>query len=170
MKRILLTLLTLILLSTNVFGNLILQNTQSYSSTRPKTGTFLKDAYRNGYGILIIKNELNDEDAVCIISHISNPEIPLIAVYIRSKESFTIQGIEDGLYYLYFSLGEEWNSEQNRFMKNPKFKRFKDIFEFETEYVGNMIYYTVYEVTLYGVIGGKAETVNISEKDFPKFK
>jgi len=33
--------------------------------------------------------------------------VPIIAIYIRAGDSFTIKGRRDGTYELYFSLGED---------------------------------------------------------------
>ncbi|MCS7202648.1 MAG: hypothetical protein NZ841_07735 [Dictyoglomus sp.] len=159
MKKLLLISLIFILLSTPIIGNI-----------RPTTGTFLKDSERNGYGVLTIKNDMNKTDAICIISSVDEPKKVLIAVYIRAKETFTIKGIKDGKYYLYFSLGEKWDSNVGKFTKNARYERFKDIFIFKTQRVESSIHYTVYKVTLYEVVGGTAKTINIPKEDFPKIK
>jgi len=135
--------------------------TPTATPKRLSTGTYIKDSLRNGYGELTIKNQLNEKDAVTVLTLIGSKS-PLISVYIRAEDSFTIKGIKDGLYELYFSLGEDWDEKQGRFTKNASFERFEDPIEFITTYDT----YTIYEVTLYGVVGGNAATENVPASSF----
>ena len=84
-----------------------------------------------------------------------------MAVYIRALDSFTMQGIRDGTYYLYFSTGEEWDGQ--RFTVNPRYQKFEEPFQFTT----GETTYTTWNITLHGVVGGTASAENVSESDFP---
>jgi hypothetical protein len=128
----------------------------------PPTGTYFVRKMSGGYGELIIKNG-RDLDAVAVLTSSWNPKTPLMAVYIQAGDTYTIDGIEDGTYELFFTLGEDWDSDQEKFTRNTAYSRFEDPFEFRT----TSTTYTAYEVTLYAVVGGTADTDPVSESDFP---
>jgi hypothetical protein len=88
-------------------------------------------------------------------------QAPVTSAYIRANESFTFSGISDGVYYLYFSSGSEWNGD--RFTVNASYKRFDDAFPFETTASAS----TGWSVTLHGVVGGTASASNVNPADFP---
>lgn len=119
---------------------------QSQSITRPETGTFIRDADRSGYGLLTIHNNwtmdtvavLTDEDAK-----------PLVAVYLRSKETLNITGIEDGSFGLYFTVGNLWDSKVGKFRSVLGYYRYNAPLVFETNDVGDSIEYSVFELDLY---------------------
>jgi len=130
------------------------------------TGMFLVKKLSGGYGKLKIENG-RDLDAVGVLSSSREPKIPLIAVYIQSKDSFTVEGIEDDMYTLYFTLGEDWDSDMKKFTRKTTYARFEDQLEFKTTRNTIWINYTVFTITLHPVIGGAAETKPVSEADFP---
>ena len=129
---------------------------------RLPTGTYLVKKLISGDGELIIDNG-PDLDAVAILSSLKEPKIPLMAVYIRAGASHTIRGISDGVYNLYFSLGEDWDEDSKRFMEKAKYQRFEDGIDFIT----SSIQYTIWEVTLHPVVGGEADTDYLDEDEFP---
>jgi len=131
------------------------------------TGMFLVKKISGGYGELKIENG-RDLDALGVISSSREPKIPLIAVYIQSKDSFTIEGIKDDMYTLYFTLGEDWDSDLEKFTRKATYARFEDQLEFKTTETATEINYTIFTVTLHPVIGGAAETKPVSEADFPE--
>jgi len=106
-------------------------------------------------------------DAVGVLASSRKPKIPLIAVYIQSKDSFTVEGIKDDMYTLYFTLGEDWDSDMKKFTRKTTYARFEDQLEFKTTRTATGIRYTVFTVTLHPVIGGTAGTKPVSEADFP---
>lgn len=129
---------------------------------RLDTGTFVVKELRGGKGKLTVENGL-DLDALIILSSPEEPKIPLLAAYIRAKDSYSIRGIKDGVYILYYSLGEDWDSCSKEFTRNRTYKRFEDVFGFET----TRTTYTTWKVTLHPVIGGTAEAEPVSEDEFP---
>ena len=143
--------------------------TLTLTPRRMATGTFLKDSPRDGYGELTIKNELNTQDAVAVLTP-AGSKFPLIAVYIRARDSFTIKGIRDGSYELYFCLGENWDDQQGRFTRNVTRERFEEPLSFETALVTGGVQYTSITVTLYEVPGGMAETEPVPEEEFPDLR
>lgn len=124
---------------------------------RPLTGVIKPNQRGGGYGELTVDNG-TDEDGVVILTF---NEKPVMAAYIRAGEAFTMKGISDGTYYLYFSTGSEWNSKE--FLSSPSHKRFEDAIEFTS----SSTTYTTWGVTLHGVVGGTASTENVSENEFP---
>ncbi|MBA7504183.1 hypothetical protein ES706_02808 [subsurface metagenome] len=124
---------------------------------RLDTGTFVVKELRGGKGKLTVENGL-DLEALIILSGHGEPKIPLLAVYIRAKDSYSIKGIKDGVYILYFALGEDWDSCSEKFTAKTTYKRFEEEFDF--------VHYD-YEVTLHPVIGGTAGTEPVGEDEFP---
>jgi len=128
------------------------------------TGTTIKKiGALNGQGDLRIDNG-QDVDAVAILNETNGSA--MIAVYIQSGHQFTITGIEDGTYELFFQLGEDWDSEQTAFTRRRNLARFEDAFEFRT--AGSS--YSAWQVTLHPVQGGTAGTGSVSEDQFPTLK
>jgi SH3-like domain-containing protein len=131
---------------------------------RLATGTVIRQAGAlNGEGHLTVENGL-DLDAVAVLSW---PDArPMIAVYIQNHDQFTITGIPDGTYDLFFTLGEDWDSEQAKFTRRKSLSRFDEPFPFTT----TATTYRVWSVTLHPVAGGTAETEPLSEEEFPDLK
>lgn len=131
------------------------------------TGTFLVKKLSGGYGELTIENG-RDLDAVGVLASSRELKIPLIAVYIQSEDSFTIKGIEDDMYTIYFTLGEDWDSDLEKFTRKATYARFEEELEFETTETATEIRYMTFTVTLHPVVGGTAETEPVREADFPE--
>jgi hypothetical protein len=130
------TLVLFILCSTSV----------SQPSFRPETGTLIKDIARNGYGELIIHNNWTmDTLAVLTDSHVK----PLMAVYIRSKDSYKISKIEDGNYGLYFTVGNLWDAKARKFRSVLGYYRYNPPLVFQTNENETDIEYSIFELDLY---------------------
>ncbi len=97
---------------------------------RPETGTYVKDTGRNGHGELAIINGNHTYDALAVLASLDNE--PLIAIFIRSGESFKISGIDDGEYKVYFSLGEVLDRDSDRFIEEGGYYRLDLPIAFET--------------------------------------
>ena len=132
---------------------------------RLPNGTLLVKELSGGWGELTIENGL-DLDAVVILARSEEPEIPLLAVYVHSKDSYTITGIKDGTYVIYYTIGEDWDTDAKKFIGETEYKRFEDELHFET--TGST--YTTYEATLHSVAGGTAGTEYLDEYEFPNLK
>jgi hypothetical protein len=113
---------------------------------RPDTGTFIKDVDRNGYGKLIIHNNWTI-DTVAMIA--DNHVKPLLAVYIRSKDSFKITKIEDGSYGLYFTVGNLWDTRARKFRSVLGYYRYNPPLIFQTTETEKDIEYSIFELDLY---------------------
>lgn len=87
---------------------------QSVAQTadRPETGTYIRDTTRSGYGLLVIYNNWT-MDTVAVLT--DRWDKPKVAVYLRTKDAVEIDGIKDGEYSLYFTIGDGWNSSAGDF-------------------------------------------------------
>jgi hypothetical protein len=133
--------------------------------TRPprrlSTGTIIREVgVRNGPGELTVNNG-RDLDAVVILTNKTSSEI---AVYIQANDIFTIKGIQDGPYHIYFALGEDWDSDSAQFTRSAGFFRFEasPLFLYPRS--------TIFEATLHAVVGGEARVEKLSEEKFPDLK
>jgi hypothetical protein len=133
------------------------------------TGTFIVNNSKmgTGYGELTINNGL-DSDAIVVLSKSYKPKVAWISVYVQSNDSYTIIGIPDGVYILYFSFGENWDNNSKKFTKAAIFQRFEKELEFKTTETPTEIWYDIYSVTLHPVPEGTAKTRYINETDFPE--
>ena len=77
-----------------------------------------------------------------------------------------ITGIKDGSYIIYYTIGEDWDSDAEKFIGETEYKRFEDELYFET--TGST--YTTYEATLHSVVGGTAGSEHLDEDEFPNLQ
>lgn len=124
---------------------------------RPLTGVIKSNQRGDGYGELTVDNGTT-RDGVVILTLSDDP---VMAAYIRSGDSFTMKGIRGGTYYLYFSTGAEWNGKA--FTTTPSHQKFEDAFEFTS----SATTYSIWSVTLHGVVGGTASVEEVDESEFP---
>jgi hypothetical protein len=142
---------------------------------RPATGTIISGyALLQGYGKLFIDNVLGEQDAVVILTR-TGSTYPLIGVYVGSGENYTIENIGDGSYNLFVLSGKNWSSAAKKFNDNPHYLMFLQPISYKTQTTTRTIYfekmtetrYSTWNVTLYGVTGGNAQTVGIPKNNFP---
>lgn len=74
---------------------------------------------------------------------------PLLAVYIRSKDSFSITKIEDGNYGLYFTVGNLWDAQARKFHSVLGYYRYNPPLVFQTTENETDIEYSIFELDLY---------------------
>lgn len=134
----------------------------------PTGSTFETNSYRNGEGEIKVKNGVN-WDALVILTTENNKENVVSKTYVRSNDSWTISKISDGKYDLYFKLGKGWDHDAKRFLIAYRLVKFEDPFEFDTKpnMFGNS-YTQLFEITLYEVVGGNAQTEDVDEGEFPR--
>ena len=124
---------------------------------------FIKGStFYGGEGTFTIDNNIGGSDAVALLTYHGRKD-PLVGVYIQKGSSYTIRNINDGTYDLFIYEGENWNSNTKKFENNPHYLRFEDTFPFTTSNTE----YTTWKVTLYTVVGGNADTQELSEDSFP---
>ncbi|VVB64390.1 Uncharacterised protein [uncultured archaeon] len=113
---------------------------------RPETGTLIKDVARNGYGELIIHNNWT----MYTVAVLTDSKVkPLLAVYIRSKDSYKITKIEDGSYGLYFTVGNLWDAQARKFRSVLGYYRYNPPLVFQTNENETDIEYSIFELDLY---------------------
>ena len=118
----------------------------SQPTFRPETGTLIKDFARNGYGELIIHNNWT-MDTVAVLT--DSKVKPILAVYIRSKDSYKINKIEDGSYGLYFTVGNLWDAQARKFRSVLGYYRYNPSLVFQTNENETDIEYSIFELDLY---------------------
>jgi len=128
---------------------------------RPNTGVIKPNKNGGGYGTLTVDNGTTADGVVIMTLNDS----PIMAAYIRAGETFTIKGIRDQTYNLYFSKGSDWNGKE--FLSFPSHQRFDDPMEFKTVYTQTMVTYSIWKVTLQAVAGGNASVNDVAESEFP---
>lgn len=133
----------------------------SIPAARPETGHVVRDIDRNGYGQLAIHNGWT-MDTVAVLT--DEDTKPLIAVYLRSKDTLNITKIEDGTYGLYFTIGNLWDPEEGKFASVYGYYRYNTPLVFETEETKDDIEYSVFELDLYEA---KASNFVPDHFDFP---
>jgi hypothetical protein len=119
---------------------------QAQPSDRPETGTYIRDMHRDGYGLLVIYNNWT-MDTVAVLT--DKKVLPKVAVYLRAKDALEVNGIEDGEYGLYFTIGDGWDAEDGKFDNVYGYYRYNTPMIFETLEVGDEIEYTILELDLY---------------------
>jgi len=100
---------------------------------RPPTGIVVRKAGGAGPGELTVKNDLGTGDGLAVLTRSGQP---VLAAYVRNKERFTLTGISDGRYELYFSLGVDWDGR--RFTREPSYARFEEAFVFHLDDVHDL--------------------------------
>ncbi len=138
---------------------------------RPETGTFIKNTLRDGLGELTIINDNPQMDAVAVLN--TADKGLFLAVYIRSKTSFTISGIEDGSYDVYFEMGNSWNSNSGRFSDEGGFYRLDRPLPFETIEKAEGIEYDGWTVALEAAVPDANQVgrkISVNEEEFPDLK
>ena len=130
----------------------------SVPSARPETGTYIRDMHRDGYGLLVVYNNWT-MDTVAVLT--DKKVKPKLAVYLRARDALEVEGIEDGEYGLYFTIGDGWNAGEGKFDKVYGYYRYNTPMIFETKDVGDEIEYTILELDLY-----KADATNFMPDQF----
>ena len=130
---------------------------------------FLKNKrYFTGLGELTIKNGTDNDAVVKLVPITINKSA--LTIYVRRNSNFTIKKIKDGNYKLFFVVGRHYDEDSLIFLQDCSFAVFEKGFPFNTtEYrISDKIKteYSVFEITLHGVIGGTAKTDAITKKDF----
>jgi hypothetical protein len=123
-------------------------------------GTILKknSIYLRGDGELQIKNGTSLDAVAKLIRGGAS----VLTVYIKANSTYTMTGISDGIYWLAFAQGSNWDSTTQSFRRNAQYSAFEETFDFAT----TNTQYTIFEVTLNPVIGGTAETSSVDPSQF----
>ena len=132
----------------------------------PTTGTRLSGGFfPTGDAYLTVKNSLN-EHALFIITK-AGTKTPIVSYFIRKGNSYTIPDIPSGSYNFYYELGTEWDDSAKAFIDGSP-AMFADGSGTSPKPVTYDSQTAGYEVTLYGVSGGTANTRTLDRSSFPK--
>lgn len=122
---------------------------------RPRSGTEIGDSYQGGLGSLRIKNG-GETDAIAVLLE-DGTNAPKRAVYIRRGETGLMAAMPVGAYRVQFQLGTNW-LRSGRFCQITSTSEFEDLLTFEERTTADGTEYSNFELTLYTVAGGNAET------------
>jgi predicted nucleic acid-binding Zn ribbon protein len=114
-------------------------------TVRLPNGTFFRRSKRHGLGSLTISNERQQLDAVAILTTISR--VPVTSVYIRAQMSFKIKHVADGTYYLYFTVGRNWDGRLADFSQSVSRAQFQHLIRYRTVRTGVTTQYSEFHVT-----------------------
>ncbi|MDG4831632.1 hypothetical protein O7627_20335 [Solwaraspora sp. WMMD1047] len=128
-------------------------------SRRLANGTYVKRT-QGGSGQLKIEN--GGGDAVISIVK-GSAKSPVIRVYVRSKNSFTVTGITDGTYRIFMTNGRDWNPGLRAFSLECRYRKFDDSFKFTT----TSRTFTIWTIKLTPQLGGNASTSGVDPDEFP---
>ena len=139
---------------------------------RPFTGTYVKDSIGIGHGELKIINDNPQMDAVAVLKDTTD-KTHMLAIYIRSNESYTYSGIGEGSYNLYYETGNNWNRSSDKFTDKVGFYRIDRSLLFKTTPIPNGYDYSIWTVALESAASNANESiqkVTVNEDDFPALK
>lgn len=148
----------------------IKENITAYQIERPANGRVLVNKVSGGSGELNIRNN-RDLDNLFVLSDPANPQVPLLAVYLRAGSSTTVSGIADGIYEAYFSFGTDFDTHSKKFTKDSYYGRFEEHEQVETVHMADGSYqYTILEAEFDVLDAERASrTERVSAEDFPSF-
>jgi len=121
--------------------------------------------YLRGDGTLEVKNGTNLDAVAKLIRGGSS----VLTVYIKANSVYMIADISDGVYWLAFAQGLNWNSTTKKFQRNTQYSVFDETFDFITTEDSRYYHYTAFEVTLNPVVGGTAETSSVDPTQFDAY-
>lgn len=127
------------------------------------TGTVLKQrsAYLQGEGQLEISNGTSYDAVAKLIRDGTS----VLTVYIKANDTYTMENINDGTYWLAFAQGTDWNATMQQFNRNAHASAFDETFEFETTETQS----AGWEVTLNEVAGGTASASDVDLSQFDQY-
>ncbi|MFD0660262.1 hypothetical protein [Thermocatellispora tengchongensis] len=133
------------------------------TSRRLPNGRYLRSESRNGRGNLAINNGGSRDAVVTLL----RGKKRVISVYVRKKSKFTVAGVRDGKYRVYFTTGTDWDARERSFSRSCSFQRFEDSFPFKTTYTATQVRWQNWRITLHAIKGGNAQTGDVNPDDFP---
>jgi hypothetical protein len=128
------------------------------------TGTYLRDTDRNGNGRLTIENGGSGSAVVTLMRNGTRS----FAVYLRKNATYTVRGVRDGTYSVYFATGTDWDAKHKGFTSGCAYEKFDKSLKFTTTYTSRYVRYMTYTLSLYGVVGGTATITGVAPDKFPK--
>ena len=103
---------------------------------------------------------MHNEASMDVVAALTSMDLkPLIAIYIRSGDSYSLSGIDNGTYGLYFTMGSSWENETGKFGSARGLYHFSNPLIFNTSEDSEGIEYSAYEVNLYEVPVGESNII-----------
>jgi hypothetical protein len=126
--------------------------------------TTLISQFMGGGGALTVSNGTKQDAFVKLV----NPPVRTLVAsfFVKSGSTFTQNQIPDGTYKVLFVLGKGWNPTIQSFTRGKSFAKFDKPLNFATVQLGSAIRYKAFKITLHPVVGGKARTSGVSQKEF----
>lgn len=118
---------------------------------------------RPGDKYLEVSNQTGSDGVVILVDE-KQTDKPIYAAYVRTGDSFRMEGVGNGTYKLYFSTGavDSWDGDERKFTRGVRLQKFDDTFEFG--------FYAGWRVTLHAVSNGNASSSGVSPSAFPPLK
>lgn len=130
---------------------------------RLANGQFVRSGNRTGKGELTIDNG-GAHDAVITMAMNGSP---VYSVYVRQGATYTVRGIQDSTYEIFFATGTDWDSQNRDFTRDRALRRFDQTFNFTTTRTQTEFRWTTGKITLNPVVGGNASISPVDPKDYP---
>jgi hypothetical protein len=127
------------------------------------TGTQIVWELQGGYGQLVINNDVVGQDAVVILARADDPKDAVLAVYVKSGQDWTVEGVTDGQYVLYDMIGTNWDDANKRFEHTSEYARFNSTLNYYTTETESK----VYTISLSGVGSGDTLSKRVEPEDMP---
>ena len=143
--------------------SLTLPDTSPKNLGRLSNGHYVRSGSRDGRGTLTIDNG-GDHDAVVTLAKSGKPTV---SVYVRKDKKYTVSGVNDGTYRIYFTGGNAWDRAAQAFGKHCSFEKFDDTLKFSTVRTTTQIRWSTWKITLQPVAGGTASTSDVDPDSFP---
>lgn len=134
-----------------------------HGTFRPFSSIAFPNTRPGGHGYLDVSNQTGSDGVVILVDE-NQSDQPVYAAYVRTNDSFRLEGIGNGVYKLYFSTGaaDSWDGDERKFTRGVRLQKFDDTFEFGR--------YASWRVTLHGVVNGNASASGVPPGSFPVLK
>ncbi len=100
-------------------------------AVRLPSGTIIRRSLSGGRAHLTIKNP-NSLDAEVILARASSSHSPVLGVYVRKGSTAVVNGIPDGRYMVWNSIGSDWNWTTKDFLVTQEYKRWNQPLVYDT--------------------------------------
>lgn len=136
---------------------------QAEQDRRLDNGQFVRSGSRTGRGELTINNGGNRDAVISLTTNKS----PAFSVYVRNGSEYTVKGIRDGTYQIFFTAGADWDTQNRNFTRDRILRRFDDTLNFTTTRTATGIRWSAGTITLHPVPDGTANASEVNPDDFP---
>jgi hypothetical protein len=132
--------------------------------SRPANGRFIRSGSRSGQAELIIDNGGADDAVVSLV----RGGKPAVSVYVREGKKYTVTGVTDGRYEIFFTGGSAWDDKVRAFGRDCTFQRFEQQFNYRTVRTATHVSSQRWRITLHKIVGGNAHAREVDPNDFPR--